>query len=152
MFVVQHVVESEFPGQHLILVVVVHQAVLLIVVLQVGVLSAVVGLTVAAVLIFGHTEDVKSARAVIQVQFLQTIDVVVHARHRAAVETETLADGTDGLDTDDGLDGGIVFGSWSHHYLHVLDLIAAQLVKFALVVHLPAVDVDERSATAYDLM
>ena len=38
-----------------------------------------------------------------------------------------------------------------HHHLHVLDLIAAQLVKFVLVAHLPAVDVDERSATAYDL-
>ncbi len=151
MFVVEHVVESEFPGQHLVLVVVVHQTVLLIVALQVGILSAVVGLTAAAVLVFGHTEDVKSARAVIQVQFLQTIDVVVHARHRAAVETETLADGTDGLDADDGLDGGVVFGTGSHHHLHILDLVAAQLVEFALVAHLPSVDVDERSATAYDL-
>ncbi len=63
MIVVQHVVESEFPSQHLILVVVVHQAVLLVV----GVLSAVVGLTATVVLVFGHTEDVKSARAVVQV-------------------------------------------------------------------------------------
>ena len=71
---------------------------------------------------------------------------MVHARHRTAVETETLADGTDGLDADDGLDGGVVFGTRRHYDLHVLDLIAAQLVKFALVAHLPAVDVDERSA------
>ena len=73
---------------------------------------------------------------------------MVHARHRAAVETETLADGTDGLDADDGLDGGVVFGTGSHHHLHILDLVAAQLVEFALVAHLPSVDVDERSATA----
>ncbi len=62
---------------------------------------------------------------------------MVHARHRTAVETETLADGTDGLDADDGLDGGVVFGTRRHYDLHVLDLIAAQLVKFALVARLP---------------
>ena len=132
MIVVQHVVESEFSSQHLVLVVVVHQAVLLIVVLQIGVLSAVIGLTATAVFVFGHTEDVKPTRAIIHIQFLQTIDVVVHARHRAAVETEALTDGSDGLDADDGLDGGVVFGT-------------------ALVAHLPSVDVDERSATANNL-
>ena len=151
MFVVQHIVESKFSGQHLVLVVIAHHAVLLIVTLQVGVLSAVIGLTATTVLVFGHTEDVKSACAVVQVQFLQAIDVVVHARHRAAVETEALTDGTDGLDANDSFDGSVVFCTRCHYDLHVFDLVAAKLVEFALVAHLPSVDVDKRSATAYNL-
>ena len=150
MFVVQHVVESKFSSQHLVLVIVVHQTVLLIMALQVGILSAVVGLTAAAVLVFRHTEDVKSTRAIVQVQLLQTIDIVVHASHRATVETETLTNGTNGFDTDDSLDSSIVFSSRCHNHIYVFYLIAAQLIELTGVAHLSSIDINKRFSTSYN--
>ena len=76
---------------------------------------------------------------------------MVHARHRATVETEALTNGTNGFDTDDSLGRSIVFSSRCHNHIYVFYLIAAQLVEFTGVAHLPSIDIDERSTTANDL-
>ena len=59
---------------------------LLIVAVQPSVLDGAVAVLLPSVLVFGHTEDVQPAVAIVHVQLLQTIDIVSQPSHGAAVE------------------------------------------------------------------
>ena len=111
----------------------------------------VIILQVPVIVIPHAAEHVQPLMAVIPVHSKRQVRTLAHVVTGLGVEAEALTLGPLGLDEDDRFDCGVILGSGIGNQFHALDVLAADLVQFGLVLEFAAVDVDERRALAEDL-
>ena len=113
--------------------------------------NEIIILQVPVIVVPHAAEHVQPPVAVVPVEAERQVGSLAHVVSGLGVETEALALGPLGLDEDDRLDRRVILGTGIGNQFHALDVLAADLVQFGLILELAAVDIDERCAFAEDL-